>query len=40
MRNDRVRRAMWFAGLWIGGVLALAALTGALRLIMQSVSGP
>jgi len=40
MRNARVRQAIWFAGLWIGGVVALAALTGVLRLIMQGFYGP
>ena len=32
---DRMRQVAWFAGLWVAGVVALAAVAGALRLAMS-----
>lgn len=33
------RRLAWFAGLWLAGVLAVAALAGLLRLLMAGLQG-
>ena len=35
MRGEWVRQLLWFAGLWLGGVLTLAILTILLRWAMS-----
>ncbi len=32
--SERRRRLLWFAGLWLGGVVALAVFAYALRAIL------
>ena len=33
--QSRVRQLLWFAGLWILGVLAMGAIAGAFRFFAQ-----
>ena len=33
--RDTARRLLWFAGLWLGGVLAVSAVGWVLRMMMQ-----
>jgi hypothetical protein len=33
--TERTRRFLWFAGLWAGGVIAVAAFAYGLRFLMR-----